>query len=295
MGTDIHLFVERRASANEPWQLVSVRTKCSWCDGSCKNKHADSACYGCKGTGLEAGYGSRKYSVFAMLADVRNGRGFAGCDIGSGFVPVAEPRGLPADMSAELKAIHNASDDSDWEKRYATLNAAYGESNLGDHSMSHLTVRELLDYDWTRMTEHHGVCNVNTYAAWQKAGTRFPEHWSGGVGGPQIYNVTAAFGAELAKCVTPAEGSRNIFEKRLAGDRIELTDFLRQCWSNCSYKPADLEDWANNPETRVGIYMPVSIPESYADAAGHFYSRFLPALVALGDPSNTRIVFGFDS
>ena len=40
--------------------------------------------------------------LFAILAGVRNGYGFAGCDTGDGFRPIAPPRGLPGDVSPEV-------------------------------------------------------------------------------------------------------------------------------------------------------------------------------------------------
>ena len=36
--------------------------------------------------------------TFAMLANVRNGRGFAGCWTSTGFPVIHEPRGLPSDL-----------------------------------------------------------------------------------------------------------------------------------------------------------------------------------------------------
>lgn len=40
----------------------------------------------------------RSYNTFAMLANVRNGRGFAGIKTSDGFPYIHEPRGLPADL-----------------------------------------------------------------------------------------------------------------------------------------------------------------------------------------------------
>ena len=40
----------------------------------------------------------RNYDTFAVLADVRNGYGFAGCDTGDGFEPISEPKGFPSDF-----------------------------------------------------------------------------------------------------------------------------------------------------------------------------------------------------
>ncbi|MCT6901642.1 MAG: hypothetical protein M3Z48_00250 [Lactobacillus sp.] len=41
-------------------------------------------------------YKGRNYYLFAILADVRNGKG---------FTPISEPKGLPVDVSPEVKKI----------------------------------------------------------------------------------------------------------------------------------------------------------------------------------------------
>ena len=46
---------------------------------------------------------NRNYWAFAVLADVRNGYGFAGIDKGDPITPISEPRGLPEDLSDELR------------------------------------------------------------------------------------------------------------------------------------------------------------------------------------------------
>lgn len=79
-------------------------------------------------------YDGRNYNLFAILADVRNGRGFAGSYTGEGFNPIAEPKGIPNDLSPEVtESFHY------WE---------------GDgHSHSWFTLQDLLDYDWDQNTK----------------------------------------------------------------------------------------------------------------------------------------------
>jgi len=75
----------------------------------------------------------RNYVSFAILADVRNGYGFGGFDSGDRVKPISEPRGLPEDLSAELRArLEGDSPYSIW---------------LGEHSFSWLTLAELQAYD----------------------------------------------------------------------------------------------------------------------------------------------------
>ena len=123
-------------------------------------------------------FDSRNYDAFAILANVRNGRGFAGCDTGSGFRPIAMPRGLPHDMSDEVARLdydHPEHDDDACDV------------NLGDHSKSWVTLRELLAVDWKAATEHHGCVPLNVYRPWAAAGKKGdPENYCGGVSGPGI-------------------------------------------------------------------------------------------------------------
>ena len=57
----------------------------------------------------------RSYNTFAMLANVRNGRGFAGIRTSDGFPYIHEPRGLPADLKEpsrmSLAEVDNFDDD----------------------------------------------------------------------------------------------------------------------------------------------------------------------------------------
>jgi len=78
---------------------------------------------------LDSGYSDRNYGLFAILADVRNGHGFAGVRTGEPTVPISAPRGVPDD----------ASDGYRDEVRQ------WGEDG---HSHTWFTLAELLAYDW---------------------------------------------------------------------------------------------------------------------------------------------------
>lgn len=278
MVTDIHLFTERRAAKDAPWELFAVTSECTWCDGSGKGPpHLESEpCWKCKGGGTEIGYSSRSYSTFAMLANVRNGRDFAGVDIGDGFNPVALQRGLPADMSAKLKAIHaDSCPDEETDK-------LYGESWTGDHSHSYLTLRELLNYDWQQQTTHHGQCELRSYVAWKLSGEKFPENWCGDCSGPRVYHVPERLADLLASCIV------------LEPFTCAFTDFARTAAAAGGLRLDELDAWAKGTPG-VSLYAPVNVKDSYASSAGAFHAIFLPALAAAGEPDNVRIVFGFDS
>jgi len=79
----------------------------------------------------------RNYWGFAVLADVRNGYGFAGFDTGEPVTPISLPRGLPGDLSQELRAPPDSDDEE----------LPSSQIWLGNHSFSWLTLQELLDYD----------------------------------------------------------------------------------------------------------------------------------------------------
>lgn len=108
MGTDIHIAVEVREE--DGWHLADIPVT-----------------------------QDRNYRAFAVLADVRNGYGFGGFSTGEALQPISEPRGLPEDMSKELRLKLDAQDDADGE------DAEYFW--LGDHSFSWVTLKELLEYD----------------------------------------------------------------------------------------------------------------------------------------------------
>lgn len=70
MGTDIHGVFQRHNGA--AWEDIASKYQ--------QNRH---------------------YQLFAALAGVRNGVGFAGVPTGEAIKPIAEPRGLPADFGSK--------------------------------------------------------------------------------------------------------------------------------------------------------------------------------------------------
>lgn len=118
-------------------------------------------------------FDDRSYRTFAVLAGVRNGEGFAGCDTGDAVTPIAEPRGLPPELRDEPEDFDN------W---------------LGDHSHSWLLASEVVAYDWTQAVAERGYVNGPVYADWRdwnRAENRPPKSWCGGVSGPGIKHVSA--------------------------------------------------------------------------------------------------------
>lgn len=153
MGCDIHNYVE--VKVNGKWKPIYKPVKhkeYSWTEDA-------------------YAYNNRNYDLFAILANVRNGRGFAGCKTGDGFVPISMPKGLPDDISYEVKE--------------------QAESWDGDgHSHSFLTVKELLAYNWKgQTTTKQGIVSEEGYKAWKESGNLYPFEWSDGIGGPNIITI----------------------------------------------------------------------------------------------------------
>lgn len=112
----------------------------------------------------------RNYDWFAILADVRNGRGFAGIKTGDGFDVICEPRGVPNDATEE------------WMEQ---VNGWRGDM----HSHSWLHVQDFNDFDWTQKTYKRGCISLKEYETLRKTKTE-PNFWCGKVSGHNIVIVS---------------------------------------------------------------------------------------------------------
>lgn len=115
MGCDIHLNAEIR---RERWLTIPDPIRKCWCRRAPERQaQAQGSCGACEGKGLvrQEWYAGRHYTLFAVLADVRNGGVLS---------PIVSPRGLPKDV---CKRSHHA---------------IHG----GDHSHSWLTLEEIVDW-----------------------------------------------------------------------------------------------------------------------------------------------------
>ena len=183
MGTDVHAVAQVR-SPGETWRDVPI----NWKQG-------------------------RHYFLFAWLADVRNGRGFAGIVTGDPIEPIAEPRGLPDDFEViddihptdwnNVKERYRATwrdgkpipegeepeyyvTAEDWEKDAEDEGEVKGLW-MGDHSHSWLTADEILDPEKRPSAHvHEGIVARDVYVAWKVSGDVNPQGWAGGVSGAGI-------------------------------------------------------------------------------------------------------------
>ncbi len=159
MGCDIHFYVERKV--NGAWESAD-EWKLDTDDEPPRERVASEY------------YGDRNYNLFAILADVRNGRGFAGLVTGEGFKPISTPKGLPEDASAKVKAESDA-----W--------------NGDGHSHSWHTLSDLLAYDWTQWTGLSGFVHADQYWAWsryRKGQGLGPEEYCGDAWGNEVRKVS---------------------------------------------------------------------------------------------------------
>lgn len=144
MGTDIHGVFQRYNHTTNVWEDIE--------------------------SNYEQG---RHYQLFAVLAGVRNGTGFAGVPTGEAVTPIASPRGLPDDfvMSQEDDTAHPIAKLDYMDPRRRKWYEA-GEPMviwMGDHSFSWLTGKEMLDWFAAAPTVvHAGIVSRSIYEAWDK-------------------------------------------------------------------------------------------------------------------------------
>ncbi len=115
-------------------------------------------------------YPHRNYNLFAILANVRNGYGFAGVDTGDGFKPISIPKGLPDDVSPQIKEVSDR-----W--------------GVDGHSHSYHTLSDLKSYDWNQVSVLRGVITLNQYSEIRGTG-KSPDSWCGAVSGRNIVTVS---------------------------------------------------------------------------------------------------------
>ena len=118
---------------------------------------------------------TRNYKLFAILANVRNGYGFAGVPTHEAIQPIAEPRGLPEDFKVfGDEHVYGFDNRKEW---------------LGDHSRTWLTATEIRDYPyWDTPIEFCGIIPKDVYT--KRVPGSIPHEWSGGVWGRILLSQT---------------------------------------------------------------------------------------------------------
>lgn len=184
MGCDIHIWAEIQREDEDKWWVVGhefddefrrpEEIAIVWSYGGPSDEEEDARSYAFTSHEQNAPksihpYDGRNYNLFSILADVRNGYGFAGVDTGDGFVPITKPRGVPEDASHYFR--HQV--------------AEWGPDG---HSHSWISLLDLIDYDWQQVTKKRGWVRPDQYGIWKAKGA--PESWSGGISGGNVRHLT---------------------------------------------------------------------------------------------------------
>lgn len=248
MGTDIHIYVEVCDTDAQEGGCQNWKSAQQWeIDEDGWLNTTDKPSFSL----------NRNYRLFAMLADVRNGTGFAGVDMGDALNPIDYPRDIPFDASPQV------------HQKYA----AWGDDA---HSASWFTVDELLEYDWTQSVVNRGVMSGVDYWKWSLYNKPYgdpPTNYSGDIFGPNIIKITQEE-ADIAIKKT-VDG---LLEKVKPGQIVSYDE-----------RVAAIEAAMKN------TYVSVSWKEYYYQMASEFLSEFMPRLWRLGKPEHVRIVFWFDN
>lgn len=264
MGCDIHLMAEHRVKRGatekeDIWETLAPKK-----DAKSKDQNE---VYG-------EWYDGRNYNLFGILANVRNGRGFAGIKTGDGFEPI-----LPEDAKHPLSKPSTSGPFCRGVPKNASAGYKKSVRDYGEdgHSASWLTLTELETYAWKdKHSILYGVVGPSVYAAWKETGGE-PVAYSGGVAGGGVIHVD---NAEMDRLI--AEGVIKPKPIPAKDDRRALMNFGDHEGTNPSY------------------YTQVSWKESYAEAAGNFVTSTLPKLKAYAtehgiDHDDIRICFFFDN
>lgn len=129
MGTDIQMLAQARNKETNQWEEVAFDYD-----------------------------GVRHYLLFSVLADVRNGYGFAGVSTYTPVEPISKPRGYPTDIEVGYNNVINGT----W---------------MGYEDHSWLSTKEILEYFLTeRKTTRTGVITLEEYQQWDRVSQ--PQYWS---------------------------------------------------------------------------------------------------------------------
>lgn len=132
----------------------------------------------------------RHYQLFAVLAGVRNGVGFAGCPTGDSVEPISEPRGLPDDFEVNGESEHPLTSLDlmpEWRRKFHE-NDSPPTAWMGDHSFSWLTADEMLRwFNRDHSVIQYGVISRDQRESWD--GVSRPYEYCGGIAGGSIFTV----------------------------------------------------------------------------------------------------------
>lgn len=166
MGCDIHIGIQVQAP-DGTWQHVPWQRSLYKHEVESGAKPLDPA----NGVIAPQGFDGRNYDLFGILANVRNGYGFAGTDTGDEWPSIAADRGLPDDADAEhIPEDPRYIDDGEYR-------------DLGDHSFTWVSLDELKAFDWDGVVRaQRGIVEASKDPG---VGNK-PSEWCSGISGPDV-------------------------------------------------------------------------------------------------------------
>lgn len=269
-------------------------------------------CTACGGTKFSRPQflGNRNYDVFSILANVRNGYGFAGVVTSSGFNPITNGRGIPDDLSEEIRAnlkrqgydlvdggLEYHRDREEEDDLYETMEREpEGCWSLGEHSFTWVTLQEIFDFDWSQTITKTGWVDPVEFLFYREHG--YPESYCGGVSGRGVEHITEM---EMVKKIDDGEILFEDVEDPLGSElglpatRKRYTTGLQRAMGGLGLPEGSTGAAIRD---RTTIYCPIKWEETYAQCVGASFWQELEYLreqAPDGDMSNVRLVMGFDS
>lgn len=245
MGTDIHITVQ--AHLNGAWEditekAIPLKAKVNkiWNKDPEYSRLSEEEkreimhqyfCYSPEG---------RDYSLFALLADVRNGYGFAGCEI---FKPIKH---------FELKGIPEGLEDEVCEDGYC---------NSGHHSYNHFTYKELVESNlWDQVLKVIGVVPLDAFLEFIQASktdeNAIPRNYSGDVSGRSVVKLS---GAKLR--LLEANGELETWLEQNV-DRHTQSVYVKHSWEDkTALKGSAFYSWLTSEEMEKLVYEDCSGPD----------------------------------
>lgn len=156
MGCDIHCYAE--VKTNNKWKKVGSIFKNPWYIWyKDNNKEVPKN----EKEFTDSPYDGRNYNLFSILAGVRNDYN---------ILPISNPKGLPNDISNEVRGKYSVWEDD-------------------GHSASWLTTKELKEYDWKNKTANYsGWFSIKDYVKFKNGEDNFG--YGKDVGGAMVVKIS---------------------------------------------------------------------------------------------------------
>ncbi len=208
MGCDIHMYAEVR-NADGTWSKVGKVFDNPWYDPDRPTKAYEDG-YVFNAPQTDQPYSNRHYTLFAILADVRNGYSFAGCITHEPIHPLFPYRGIPKDASFEYRQIVE-----DWD--------------CDGHSHTYATLAELQQVNWDSIVINHvGFLSEKEYNRVITTNTN-PEVWCANVSG--VVKVTSeAYEANYRTALENIDKPVSVYVRWLWQEKlsVELEEFINE-------------------------------------------------------------------